>query len=305
MDGGPPGAIHYNSDQQITVKAVDVQTGNEITLNTTPKTLNCGDATPWWQTRLGDVRAGGSSLTDRIPSSCVGACTPVVSLTNNSAGLVTYKTPPTSDFGSGTASSPNWKVDSQFGGTSYSYELVNNKLGSSATLFNPSSLPTTTGNYKATGDTTIPAAGGAWTIGAGQKLVVLIEGNLTINREIVVPAGSYLAFFVSGDISVDPSIGTTHNNDSGNQLEGIYAANGSFRTGQTVVCNPGNNRLNIGGTVVADADLNGSGNISQQRCLGPRDNLYPSFYVNYRPDFLLNAPPVVQRSGLLWQEVAP
>jgi len=68
-------------------------------------------------------------------------------------------------------------------------------------------------------------------ISGNTKIVVLIGGNLNINKKITVPVGSCLAFIVKGDIKISGNVGdklfstTPH-------LQGVYIADGIIDTYQ-------------------------------------------------------------------------
>jgi hypothetical protein len=112
-----------------------------------------------------------------------------------------------------------------------------------------------------------------------QSFIFLIDGNLYIDGNILIPAGSVAAFSTSGDIHVDKSVGNVVNdpNDASvndPNVEGLYSADGSFiiesYASGASVCNadgtPLDKKLNVVGSVVTNASQ-GGGTISNNRDL--------------------------------------
>ena len=138
--------------------------------------------------------------------------------------------------------------------------------------------------YYVTGALTVD--GSDWSVGAGQTIVVFVNGNLTIKRNINITGSGFAAFIVNGNITVDPSVGS---------LEGIYitSPSGIFDTGTGAV------RLVGTGSFVA-------GNFTLQRDVG--DLLNPttsSELFIYNPQLLLTMPDQMKQLSVQWQEIAP
>ena len=197
--------------------------------------------TPWAQTLGGDVYASGT-LTSYIPS---GATPRYFDLapSGGTAGVVTYGT--SYDFASGAqdkgpsyVSAPGWLAQDTSATTDY-YALMFHRFGSptvadytGTTTFStiPSSPPKNGSAYYVNGDLTIDT--NPWSVGSGQRIVVLVSGKLTINKPINITPGGFLAFIVRGDISVDTTVGTTAASVTP-VVEGVYITSptGTFHTG--------------------------------------------------------------------------
>ncbi|RJQ37339.1 hypothetical protein C4559_03795 [Candidatus Microgenomates bacterium] len=171
------------------------------------------------------------------------------------------------------------------------------------------------GVYISNGSLTLMGTGNppTYTFPANRNFVILINGDLNINTNIIVPISSTVTFSASGDIVVASNIGvassslicnpTTHANCN---LEGFYSAgrNMVIQGNGATSCGSGTPdlRLNVAGSIVVNAGLNG-GNIVNQRDLC--SNECPSISITERPDFVVNAPEFVKIPTFVWQEVAP
>ncbi len=116
------------------------------------------------------------------------------------------------------------------------------------------------------------------------KLVVFVNGSLTVNNNLSFDDGKGNAIFVaSGDIIVKPSV---------TDLEGIYMANGRFIT------EPSTNQLNVEGMVYSREAP------SLQREIPP--NSLPAEKFIFRPDIVFNLPRIfTKREIVSWSEVLP
>ncbi|HYK08437.1 MAG TPA: hypothetical protein VEW42_02995, partial [Candidatus Eisenbacteria bacterium] len=99
-----------------------------------------------------------------------------------------------------------------------------------------------------------------------QSFVFLIHGDLRIQGNILVPAGSVAAFSTSGNIYVDKSVGNlvTNTSDAANNnpnVEGLYSADANFIVESygsgTNLCNadgtPFDKRLVVVGSIITNA----------------------------------------------------
>lgn len=200
---------------------------------------------------------------------------------------------------------PKWQVaheSENLPAPIYDYNYFYQKLGSpSNNNFigilpqAPSPLPASELYYFSGAVTT----SGNWNIEANRKITILVNGDLTIGKEISVPVGSFLGFIVSGDITIDPNLGNNpasapqRNNPT---IEGVFFANGSFNLGAGV----GGHEKFVGrGIFIAYNGFN------LQRTLGANDRFYPAESFEYRPDFLVNFPGQMGVRKISWKEVAP
>lgn len=175
----------------------------------------------------------------------------------NTASVLTNPTYPIVDIGS-KCSTPNQytncTVSSLVSGTVYT-----TPAGTSLTLnaYSPPAAPT--GNY-----------------------IILVNGNLTINGNIIIPVGSTAIFSAKGNITV--SSGVT-------EIDGLYSADGDFNANSTTC------PLSVKGAVVANAGRSGKTFNETNNCGNS-----PSVVFTERPDFLLNYPSLVKYTPRTWQE---
>jgi len=221
----------------------------------------------------------------------------------------------TSPFGSQTVSSTNWKVSGNSSDlsnrdiftdthsiipTSYRF-LLETTEGSGIVPTAITSLTNITahGIYKAE-DLTINAD---YTFPANQSFIILINGNLTINGKIKVPVGSTAIFSAKGNITVNKTVGETVSSTA-STIEGLYSADRDFIADGTNSCPTIDKRLNVAGSVIANAGR-GGGTFTNNRTLCEGNSTNPSVSFTERPDFMLNYPSMVKQTTRAWQEVAP
>ncbi|QQG40700.1 MAG: hypothetical protein HYV37_04060 [Candidatus Levyibacteriota bacterium] len=157
----------------------------------------------------------------------------------------------------------------------------------------------TNGLYKSEGDLTLSGTG--YTFPNGKNYVILVNGNLNISENIIVPVGSTVTFSVSGKITVDKAV---------TKLEGFYSSDsdivleGNDIAGCQASPPTPDTQLSIAGALVTNAKLQG-GQIINHRNLCSNNKTTPSFKVFERLDFILNAPDFLKSPNYIWQEVAP
>ncbi len=250
-------------------------------------------------------------------------------------------------FGQGAASKTNWSVGNttypenytpaQPGVITTSYDYLvglaqssgidftnpSNELITYCDLNNctlPSNLPN--GVYFADGDVNL----NAYTFPSNKEYVILVNGNLTINGNILLPTGSDAIFAVSGNIIIPPTVGETDPTSSDADIEGLYSAGGSvlIESAATPI-QPCNNdasaidkRLNIYGSMNANTKQVG-GSVQNQRDLCVSDVICPTYMVSIgdgNPDgnrvgagtgvsYILNAPQFIMHKNYFYQEVNP
>lgn len=312
-------------------------------------------AVPWFQCRGSDCRIdncasgncngtpppGSGGFTDNIPASatlqCGGAYATIASKNSISPGIVYTGNAP-GDFGGGQPNENGWQAQDLFtpvnagvGRTSYTYLLslaqqsgipINNMAdfcnnGSAGSLGNctfPVSLQP--GVYQANGDLVIVNASYTFpTIAQGKAFVFLINGNLRLMGNILVPVGnSHVTFTAYSDIIIDKGVGVPTSTTScdytqvghpGCNIEGFYSADRNFVFDGAPSC-PGtaDKRVNIAGSIVANARYIG-GYVQNLRDLCDGNLQCPSYTVTERPDLMLTAPSFLKHPNSVWQEVAP
>jgi len=286
----------------------------------------------------GGTGGGGGGFTDVIPSTALAACggayASVPGNTSTTPGLI-FTGNGSAYFGQGSASLNNWLVGGTnypesfgpiaqggFVKTSYAYlqsiakqaSITPVDLNSDTSFCNGGGLVNCTlsstlphGIYVANGDLTLTGSGtpASYTFPSNQGYIILVHGNLTIQTRLHVPVGSTALFSASGNILVDKSVGEQNYQSSNPDIEGVFSADQSFIINGQNDCTIGPDiKLNIAGSVITNAALNGGAFINQRDLCA--NNLYcPVFTIQLRPDFILNAPNFIKKTNSTWQEVAP
>lgn len=298
---------------------------------------------PWFQALGLDARMD-SGFYDPVPPSPMAACGGAYAMLPGSSttpGVVFTGSTPVNTW-QGAVSSTNWVVggsaypetssQGNAAKTSYGYLLsiaqtsgiTLTKLSTKCTLTDctlPASLPTgaiyTTDDGNGATDDSLTL--NSFTVPASKNFVILVNGDLTIKGTIRVPTTSTILFSTSGNITVDPSVGSTAACPPPlaglGDLEGFYSADKSFiaqsgssLTPKTADCAASptipDKQLNVQGAIVVNAG-NTSGQFSNQRDLCTGNTDYPSLTIKERPDMILHAPDFLRVPSYIWQEVAP
>lgn len=265
---------------------------------------------PWFQSIGTDMRID-VGLIDLIP---VTAVPPHASLvgTGGTPGII-FSGRQAADFGvSSQASTPNWKTGdfSTWKSDVYtaSRRSVPTSYGFLLATAQSSGIPLTDIQTPCGGSLlscTLPAgflhgiyiANGDLNLNSynftGGNFIILVNGNLTINGGITVALGSTVVFSARGNVVINRTV---------LEIEGLYSGDRDFIVEGTL---PGtDSQLNIRGTAVANAALNG-GSFQNQRNLGFANSTTPSVRFVERPDFIVNYPDFVKQSTRVWQEIAP
>jgi hypothetical protein len=177
------------------------------------------------------------------------------------------------------------------------------------------------GVYQSSGNITL---GGATTYtfpsGSGVYYVFLINGDLRIAQNILVPNGVTATFIASGDIIIDKSVSSPNGiacvaptvlNDTstGCNVEGFYSADKNIiidGNGEAGCLGGGtpDTMVNVAGVLVANANR-GSNKFILTRDLCDDNLSYPVVSVTQRVDFLLNAPEFIRYAKYNWKEELP
>lgn len=208
--------------------------------------------------------------------------------------------------GGGLVSSKSWRANSSYTGRNWNYNSFVSLIPKSYPINNISSA--TIGDatldgvnpkddkgytwYKKTGDLTIS---GDVTISGGKKVILLVEGTLTINGRINLtsPTDFFLAIVgqrpvgTGGNIIVSDTVTSPADEYA---LEGIYFADGNFNTGA------GDELLRVRGSVSANT-------ITMSRQGG--DGTTPSELFEYAPEIMVNYPDTLNPVNIAWKETVP
>lgn len=302
-----------------TVRA-DVVMGGSIRC-TDSSTVDVAAAGPWWQVGDADVTSGGD-IVSPIPATCsLPVCNPVFNLqgTGGFPGVPSYAGA-TADFqagaGTGTvAESPySWLVNASYSASKiYDFSYFTRQIPTDVTFTEIASPTYNGGDFNSGG---APSRGYVWyhydgaTLGdmtisgnvnltGSRRVVLLVDGaDLYITGRINVQSAGNGYFMVvvgkdanglKGNIIIDPSV--SHPNLPA--IEGVYLAEGEFRTGA------GTERLFVRGAVAA------YGGIVLERDLGANNGDTPAEYFEYAPDIIATFPQVFTTRRMRWKEVAP
>jgi len=252
----------------------------------------------WWQAVGAGVYAGSSAGGVTIDSDLPLATTKmVIPGTNDLAAIV--RASGNVSTGQGDISDENWSVVSPYKGKVMYYRFFASKMGVT---------PGTTNDFASgmieeteifglgqdfyyvedTVDDEV-SLGDVWTVGSGESYVIFVDGDLRINKNVVVDSGGFLAFIVNGGVTVSTNV---------TSMQGIYVMDDSF---VTETLDPANDsQLVVEGMVVAWSG------VSLNRYLGGVVNsTTPAEQFVYRADLLTNMPSEMKSFALNWQEVVP
>ncbi|HYD34554.1 MAG TPA: hypothetical protein VD999_00645 [Vitreimonas sp.] len=171
----------------------------------------------------------------------------------------------------------------------------------------PSSAPNDGKNaYFRNGDLTVKSQ---WTVTAGEQYVIFVNGNLTlgdgnnnIERLINIEEGGFVAFIVSGNITVEPGVGNTSLTDTAANIEGIYMADGTFTVRSRGESAGGDNRFVGAGSFVGWSGVSLERDFSDGSTRKQENNTKAVEMFVYRPDLVRYVPEELARPRYVWQE---
>jgi len=131
-------------------------------------------------------------------------------------------------------------------------------------------------------------------------LIIFIDGNLTISESISVDPGGFLAFIVTGNITISPNVGQADAASLEAAVEGIFIADG-----QIIIQSDGDNDIPDKKFVGEGSFIGWSGVSLGRDYEGNLNNQNPVELFRFRPDFVINAPEAMKSSHYVWQEQAP
>ncbi|RJR24759.1 hypothetical protein C4578_02460 [Candidatus Microgenomates bacterium] len=238
---------------------------------------------PWWQTGDGDVHAQGS-ITSSIPDTCSGGCSPYLSLAGSGGdpGVASYGSSVDTGEG-GSISANNWQANTSFG-TTTGFDYLANKLEIDKTNDFSGNI-----DLGALANGTYYSSQGRSLSGNvnGKKIVVFVNGDVTVTSNINVDVGGFLAIISSGSITFNSS---------------VTAAEGFFLADNAITVAAGSSAFRGEGSFIARS----GGGISFGRDLGGATNrTTPSELFVSRPDLYVNAPREFLIGPSLFRELAP
>lgn len=259
--------------------------------------------TPWVQTEGGDVLVA-TNIQAHLADTVVPREFNTAGTAGGYPGVVSYGTsydfnPLSTDTGSNLVSANGWLVrESSL--PMYSKDWYNtfaqkyDLSGNSQSYTGPAEPASSAVPYYVNGNTSV----GNWTVGNGENIVLFVNGDLSITGTITTSGTGFVAFIVSGDISVASTVGVAYTS-SVPSLEGLYVTNGTFSTGTSQL---GVQRLVTHGTFIANAfqlqrDLATAG--------GGQNHTTASELFTYDPQLMFNMPDEFRDIRLKWEETAP
>ena len=253
----------------------------------------------WFQGIGGNFHADGGNVTVGIPDTCVGLCDPYLITEDGggATGMVSYTGG--LDVGEGDISEDgnDWQANTNYRGVQTGYNYFSRILEDDPDeeFIWDGGEPSTDGVYQGSESW---ISGGDWSIGSGEKMVILVPNDVVIDVNINVDEGGFLAIISSGSIIIGDDVVN---------VEGVYIADNVIATCESGECG------NIaGGETVADRQLVAEGiftgwnGVELRRNFATGDNnTNPAELFVYRPDLQANAYNYLMRSHYSWDEVAP
>ncbi len=144
------------------------------------------------------------------------------------------------------------------------------------------------------------------------RVVILVNGTLTINRDARVRDGkSLLILAAKNNVIIGNDVGQLNPESSAPNIQAIITAEDNITIQGTADCpaNP-DRRLNIEGTLVANSDNpfgveSSGGKLINNRTLCSADSDNPSLYVKSRLSFITSLTDFYKVSTSIWNEVEP
>ena len=148
-----------------------------------------------------------------------------------------------------------------------------------------------------------------WTVMSNESIVIFIDGDLMIDDPgntndalITVENGGFLAFIVSGDITIRPNVGHNILTDAAANIEGVYIANGTLTIESRGMAAGGDDRFVGAGTFVGYSGVALNRDYSDGGTRAAENNDKPVEMFMFRPDFVRNLPVRMARPRYIWQE---
>ncbi len=270
-------------------------------------------ADPWWQVAGGDVAAPGN-IVQKIPGAATQPYGSYATASLDSGAFIAGNTIDTNNYSVG--STTNWKVqDSPYHVSvkeGYSYFMRIAEMGVSpqddftageAVTLTHDDLTKDPANLTVDdrkglyhrGDVTLGDSATPIVIAANEKVILFVNGNVTVDGNITVANGGYLAVITNGNITFSENSYTAH---------GQYVADG-FLIVRDAAAGDGAARQFVG-----EGNFVGWRGVTLERSLEPAtdplaNNQNPAELFIYRPDLLFNTPLTLKYGSIEWREVAP
>jgi len=240
----------------------------------------------WWQAVGGSVYAK-NGIKSVIPVTVVPEADQLLikADANGRSGILSYGLPWTGqEFGYNPdveVSNDLWRIESIYEGNRYDYNFYKTRMD----IF--SSTDWDGGNvvydsvsgyqiFKHIGDVLLNYGGPTGT----EKVILLIDGDVTINSNVITPVNTFLAVIASGSIAFESSV---------TDAQGWFVAeNINVPCVDTTPADGECDKTDV--QFRGEGSFVGWSGIGLRRDMWTANDLNPSELFTYRPDFLLNAP---------------
>ncbi len=251
----------------------------------------------WWQVTNGSVY-GALGIEDTIPGTMPIATRHMILADVNGTDGLAYYNSGTLNLGTYpgvTVSVLGTNANTGYGGDEADYDYFKAKMNTfSKTAWSGVSQPDYNGGsgnyeiYTYTGDATLN-----WSPAAGQRVIYLIDGNVTVSGNITVPTtgSTFLAVFASRGITINTDV---------TRVDGWWVAR--TLTLPCVDTSPADGTCDE-----TDVQFTGQGSfvgydsLTLARDQNLTNNSQPSETFVYRPDLLINAPDPILVSKYIWR----
>ena len=238
----------------------------------------------WWQI-VGGSAYGEAGIQSYIPPMMTAPQRLILPDTNGRVGVLSYGVVQPARFGSNTnarVSDDLWEVQSTYAGLRYDYNFYNTRMDIFASkTWTDDSISTYddggTG-YQIFKSSTGIDLNSPVTLNAGQKIVILVNGNVNVNTNITVNPGSFISIIANGTITFNSTVTKAQGWFVGENINVPCKDTGAAG------CDKDDAQFDGQGTFV------GWSGVSLGRDQGLPNNQAPSEKFTYRTDMLLNAP---------------
>jgi len=288
--------------------------------NTTDMTQPCATATlpymsfgfaralglgGWWQVKGGSIHAE-NGIKSSIPATLPTEQSLILPDATLKRGILSYGVPWVGTFlGTNPAaqvSSMKWRKQSSYTGPIYDYDFYNNRFNLFTVTPWDVSHPL---EYTSLIDYQIfkrPSGAGNFQFSptGTQKAIFLVNGDVRVTSDIIVPNGAFLMIIASGSIIFDPS---TPSDPGVTRADGWFVADNiqvlCEDNDGTPGCDNDDDQFTGNGTFI------GWENVSLSRSMGAGNSTAPAELFTYRRDLYDNAPEPVKIYTKFYQPFIP
>jgi hypothetical protein len=253
----------------------------------------------WWQAKGAGVHGEGG-VKSSVPSTLPTEQSLIVPDSNNKSGVLSYAEETDNMLGLNSAaqvSTKGWEAESSYQGLIYNWAYFNQLFKKHFVTEWEATVPFDYNDqgrgyqiFKVTGDITdfnySPAA--------GQKVVIIVEGDVKVTSDIVVPNGAFLSVIVKDTLTFDQAVG---------RADGWYISDH-----MTIPCNDLDDDDYCDKT---DVQFHGQGSFvawrttQLSRDMGDPNQTSPSELFEYRADLYTNAPEVLKNISKVYSPFVP